>query len=38
MNPTLPRDGTVAAKVALRRTPGSVLITPMQLGPTMRMP
>jgi hypothetical protein len=38
MKPTFPRDGTVAANVALRRTPVSVLITPMQLGPTMRMP
>ncbi len=38
ISPTLPRAGTAAAKVALSRTSGSVLITPMQLGPTMRMP
>lgn len=35
--PTLPRTGVVAAKVALRFTSGSVLTTPMQLGPTMRI-
>ena len=33
MKPTLPRAGTVEAKVALSRTSGSVLITPMQFGP-----
>ena len=38
MNPTFPRFGTDAAKVALRRISGSVLITPMQLGPTIRIP
>ncbi len=38
MKATFPRDGTEEANVALSRTAGSVLITPMQLGPTMRMP
>ena len=37
-NPTFPRAGAVAAKVAFRRTCGSVLITPMQFGPTIRIP
>ncbi len=32
------RGGATGAKVAFRRTAGSVLRTPMQLGPTMRMP
>jgi hypothetical protein len=35
---TLPAGGQVGAKVASSRTAGSVLSTPMQLGPTMRMP
>jgi len=36
--PTLPAGGSVGANVPLSDTMGSVLITPMQLGPTMRMP
>ena len=36
--PMRPGTGRAAAKEALRRTSGSVLIRPMQLGPTMRMP
>ena len=38
MKPAVPRRGAVAAKVALSRTAGSVLMTPMQLGPTIRIP
>ena len=36
--PIEPGRAGVGAKVAFKRTSGSVLITPMQLGPTMRMP
>ncbi len=36
--PTVPGWAGVGAKVALSATPASVLITPMQLGPTMRTP
>src|SRR5665811_2609603 len=36
--PTLPRVGAVGEKVAFMRTEGSRLITPMQFGPTNRMP
>ena len=32
-----PGGGTMRVKVALRRMPGSLLITPRQLGPTSRM-
>ncbi len=35
---TLPRGGNTGANVPSRRTAGSVLSTPMQLGPTMRIP
>jgi hypothetical protein len=35
---TLPEGREVGAKVASRRTAGSALSTPRQLGPTMRMP
>jgi hypothetical protein len=38
MNATDPGGGMDGAKVAFIRTSGAVLITPMQLGPTMRMP
>ena len=38
MNATLPGIGSTGAKVAFIRTDGSVLATPMQFGPTMRMP
>ena len=33
-----PRGGKTGEKVALRLTSGSVLMTPMQFGPSMRMP
>ena len=33
-----PRSGLAAAKEAFNRTPGAVLITPMQLGPTILIP
>ncbi len=33
-----PGGGWLGAKVVLSRMAGSVLITPMQLGPTRRMP
>ncbi len=36
--PTVPGRAGVGAKVALSRTPASVLITPMQFGPTIRTP
>src|SRR5512146_590979 len=36
--PTLPGGGAVGAKVASSRTAGSVLSTPIQLGPTIRIP
>ncbi len=36
--PKEPGRAGVGAKVALRRTSGSVLITPMQLGPIIGMP
>ena len=36
--PIEPRRAAVGEKVALSDTSGSVLITPMQLGPTMRRP
>ncbi len=35
---TLPAGGAVGANWALRRTASSVLMTPRQLGPTIRMP
>src|SRR5437867_8849329 len=35
---TDPAGGQAGAKVASRLTAGSVLTTPMQLGPTMRIP
>jgi len=38
MKPADPGSGRVAANVAFMRTSGSVLMTPMQFGPTMRMP
>ena len=38
MNPTLPAGGHAATKVPFRRTSGSVLAMPMQLGPIRRMP
>ncbi len=34
----MPGGGAVGAKVAFIETAGSVLSTPMQLGPTMRIP
>ncbi len=34
----MPGGGAVGAKVAFIEIAGSVLITPMQLGPTMRIP
>jgi hypothetical protein len=34
----LPAGGAIGAKVALSRTAGSVLTTPRQFGPTIRMP
>ena len=37
-NPTVPGRAGVGAKVALSDTAASVLITPMQLGPTIRTP
>ena len=36
--PTFPAGGQVGAKVAFSETAGSVLSTPMQFGPTMRIP
>jgi hypothetical protein len=36
--PMLPAGGHVGAKVAFSATAGSVLRTPMQLGPTIRIP
>ena len=36
--PTGPATGALGASVALSETSGSVLITPKQLGPTIRMP
>ncbi len=36
--PTRPSGGWTGENVALRRTRGSVLMRPMQLGPTMRIP
>src|SRR5262245_21896858 len=36
--PTLPVGGQCGANVAFNATVGSVLRTPMQLGPIMRMP
>ncbi len=38
MNATLPGLGSTGAKIAFMRTAGSVLATPMQFGPTIRMP
>ena len=38
MNATLPGLASTGAKMAFIRTAGLVLATPMQLGPTMRMP
>ena len=38
MNATLPGIGSTGAKVAFIRIDGSVLASPMQLGPTSRMP
>src|SRR3990172_3403909 len=38
MNATGPTGGIEGANVAFIATPGSVLMTPMQLGPTIRMP
>ena len=38
MNATGPGGGITGAKLAFMDTAGSVLITPRQLGPTMRMP
>src|SRR6202171_1033504 len=38
MKPTRPRGGVVGPKVAFIDTSGAVLITPMQLGPTSRIP
>ena len=38
MKPTVPGSGRVAANVAFIRISGSVLMTPMQFGPTIRMP
>ena len=38
MKPTVPSAGRAAAKVAFIRTSGSVMITPMQFGPTTRIP
>ncbi len=38
MKATGPAGGAEGAKVALSATPGSVLITPMQFGPTIRTP
>ena len=36
--PSLPGSIGSSANVAFKRTPGSVLISPTQLGPTIRMP
>ena len=36
--PTRPGGGSAGARVALRRTVGSVLATPRQFGPTTRIP
>src|ERR1700693_3262329 len=38
MKPTRPRGGVAGPKVAFIETSGAVLITPMQLGPTSRIP
>ena len=37
-NPTVPGSGVIDANVPFRATSGSVLITPMQFGPTSRIP
>src|SRR6202171_2082422 len=38
MKPTRPRGGVVGPNVAFIETSGAVLITPMQFGPTIRIP
>src|ERR1700674_4894897 len=38
MKPTRPRGGVAGPNVAFIETSGAMLITPMQLGPTSRMP
>src|SRR6202011_1566020 len=38
MKPTRPRGGVAGPKVAFIETSGAMLITPMQLGPTSRIP
>src|ERR1700680_1403999 len=38
MKPTRPRGGVAGPNVAFIETSGAVLITPMQLGPTSRIP